>query len=128
MRLNYVGYDRACDLQPFLCNLSKKGNVGAKILLDHVKFLVDIFHVTKHKEECCMPANNPRCCFHPHLEKFKEIWGTNTESAEQSNHFLNRFKHICNRMGHFKFKLFLWFVVQTRNELTERRLKDQGKM
>lgn len=40
MRLKFVGYDRACDLHPFLSNLSKKGNVGAKILLDHVKFLV----------------------------------------------------------------------------------------
>ena len=35
MRLKFVGYDRACDLHPFLSNLSKKGNVGAKILLDH---------------------------------------------------------------------------------------------
>lgn len=94
MRLKFVGYDRACDLHPFLSNLSKKGNVGAKILLDHVKFLVDIFHVMKHKEQCCMPPNNPKCRYHPHLETFKEIRGTNTESAEQSNRFLNRFKHV----------------------------------
>ena len=39
MRLKFVGYDRACDFHPFFINLSKKGNVGAKILLNHVKFL-----------------------------------------------------------------------------------------
>ena len=128
MRLKFVGYDRACDLHPFLSNLSKKGNVGAKILLDHVKFLVDIFHVMKHKEQCCMPPNNPKCRYHPHLETFKDIRGTNTESAEQSNRFLNRFKHMCKRMAEFKFKAFMWFVIKTHNELIEERLKAKGKM
>ena len=36
MRLKFVGYDRACDFHPFLMSLSKKGNIGAKILLDNV--------------------------------------------------------------------------------------------
>ena len=128
MRLKFVSYDKACDLHPFLNNLSKKGNVGAKILLDHVKFLVDIFHVMKHKEECCMPPNNPKCRYHPHLEIFNEIRGTNTESAEQSNRFLNRFKHVCNGMAEVKFKAFMWFVIETRNELIGERLKPKGKM
>ena len=96
MRLKFVGYDRACDFHPFLINLSKKGNAGAKILLNHVKFLVDIFHVLKHKEPCCTPPENLKCRYHPHLETFREIRGTNTEPAEQSNRFLNRFKHTCN--------------------------------
>ena len=73
MRLKLEGYDRACDLHPFLRNLGKKGNVSAKILLDHVKFLVDIFHVEKHKEDCCMPPNNPKCRYHPHLETFVPV-------------------------------------------------------
>ena len=119
MRLKFVGYDRACDLHPFLSNLSKKGNVDAKIILDHVKFLVDIFHVMKHREQFCMPPNNPKCRNHPHLETFKEIRGTNTESGEQSNRFLNIFKHICKRMAEFKFKAFMWFVIETHNELIE---------
>ena len=33
-RLQYLGYDRTCDLYPFLKNLAKKGSVGAKILLE----------------------------------------------------------------------------------------------
>ena len=50
-----------------------------------------------------MPPDNPKCPYHPDLDIFKEIKGTNTESAEQSNRFLNRFKHVCNRlMAEFK--------------------------
>lgn len=121
-----MGHDRTCDFHPFLINLSGKGNVGTKILLDHVKFLVDIFHVVKHKEPCCMPPDNPKCRYHPHLETFSEIRGTNTESAEQSNRFLNRFKHMCNRMAEFKFKaVFLRFVIETSNELIEEQQQQQ---
>ncbi len=55
-RLKYLGYDRSCDLHPFLKNLVKKGSVGANILLDHVKFMVDLFHCIKHKEPTCIYA------------------------------------------------------------------------
>ena len=41
-RLKFLGYDRSCDLHPFLCNLKKKGSLGATILLEHVKFMVDL--------------------------------------------------------------------------------------
>ena len=41
-RLQYLGYDRACDLKPFLQNQSRRGSAGAKLLLEQVKFLVDI--------------------------------------------------------------------------------------
>ena len=88
MKLKFVGYDRASDFHPFLINLSKKGNDGAKILLNHVKFLIDIFHVLKHKKPCCMPPHNPKCRYRPYLETFREIRGTSTESAEQRNRFL----------------------------------------
>lgn len=67
-RLKYLGYDRSCDLHPFLKNLQKKGSVGAKILLENVKFMADIWHCEKHKEPTCMPLeNNPRCIYHPKL-------------------------------------------------------------
>ena len=128
MRLKFVGYDRACDRHPFLSNHSKKGNGGPKILSFFVKFLVDIFHVMKHKEQCCMPPNNPKFRYHPHLETFKEIRETNTESAEESNRFLNRFKHTCKRIAEFKFKALLWFVIETHDELIEERLKAKRKM
>ena len=38
--LKYLGYDRTCDLHPFLKNLMKKGSLGAKILLENVKFML----------------------------------------------------------------------------------------
>jgi len=82
--LKYCGYDRACDLHPFIEGMSKKGGVGAKIIDEHVKFLVDKFHCIKHTEPCCMPLDNPKCVYHPDLESFKDIHGTNTECAEQT--------------------------------------------
>ena len=82
-RLKYLGYDRACGLVPFLKNQAKNGSVGAKLLMENVNFLVDIFHVSKHTEDVCMPSDNPNCLYHPHLPKFEDIRGVNTESCEQ---------------------------------------------
>ena len=82
-RLKYLGYDRACGLVPYLRNQAKNGSSGAILLLEHVNFLVDIFHVSKHMEAVCMPPDNPKCEFHPHLPKFSTIKGVNTESCEQ---------------------------------------------
>lgn len=48
-KLKYCGYDRACDLHPFIERMSKDGGMGAKILNDHVKFVVDKFHCIKHR-------------------------------------------------------------------------------
>ena len=86
------------------------------------------FRIPGFRVARCMPLNNPNRRYHPHLEVFKEIRGTNTECAEQSNRFLNRFKHVCNGMTEFEFSAFLWFVIETRNELIEERLKGKGKM
>ena len=82
--IGYIGYDRACDLHPFLCNLEVKGAYFVKWLNKHVTFLVNNFHVTKHIEACCMPPDNPLCKCHPSLPHIKEIHGVNTECTEQS--------------------------------------------
>lgn len=76
-QLRYIGYDRACDLHPFIHNLSEKGAYFANWLLCHVSFLVDSFHVRNYTEACCMPPENNRCEYHPSLPKFGEIHGTN---------------------------------------------------
>ena len=55
------------------------------------------------------------------LKTFKEIKGTNIESAEQSNRFLNRLKDMHNQMTECKFK-------ETHNERMEERLKCKEKM
>ena len=59
MRLKFVGSDRVCDFHLFSTDLVRKETL-VKILLDRVKFLVDIFHVLKHRESCCMPPDNPK--------------------------------------------------------------------
>lgn len=83
-RLRYLGYDRACDFHPFLKNLAKKGSIGANILLDNMGMMVDLFHCKKHTASGCMPLDNPDCTYHPHLPKFAEVHGVNTECAEQA--------------------------------------------
>ena len=72
----YLGYDRACDLKPFLKNQAKRGSASAKLLLGRVEFLVDRFHCKKHTEPTCMPPDNPKCEYH-HL--YPEILQVNTE-------------------------------------------------
>ena len=113
--LKYCGYDRACDLHPFSEGMSKKGGVGAKIIDEHVKFLVDKFHCIKHTEPCCMPLENPKCVYHPDLESFKDIHGTNTERAEQTFNWLGRHKHVVKRMTQFKFNFYLWNMINSHN-------------
>ena len=84
-RLQYVAYDRACDLHPFLCNLERKGTYFAQFLHKHVRFFVDRFHVSKHTEPCCKPpsSDNPQCRYHPDHVEFSAIKDANTECAEQ---------------------------------------------
>ena len=92
-RLRYLGYDRTCDLHPYLKKQAVNGSAGANLLLNHVQFLVDQFHCNKHTEQCCMPLDNPNCKYNPKLPRFQEIHGANTESCEQGFFRLNMYKH-----------------------------------
>ena len=38
LRLRYLGYDRACNLKPYLEKKARQGGAGAKLLLDRVEF------------------------------------------------------------------------------------------
>ena len=121
-RLKYLGYDRSCDLHPFLVNLKKKGSVGAGILLDNIKFMVDLWHCNKHKELTCMPPDNPLCVYHPSLPSFAKVHGVNTECAEQAFKWLGRFKLITRRMTRSRYCFFLWVVIEFHNRRVTRNL------
>lgn len=125
-RLRYIGYDRACGFVPYLRNQAKNGSAGAKLLLDNVKFLVDIFHVSKHTEDVCMPPDNPNCLYHPSLPAFDEIRGVNTESCEQGFKRLNQYLLLTRKMTQFKRNVLFWFVNDRYNEDLERELKRKG--
>lgn len=122
-RLKYLGYDRACGLVPFLKNQAKNGSAGAKLLIENVQFLVDIFHVSKHTEDVCMPPDNPNCLYHPHLAKFEEIRGVNTESCEQGFRRLNQYLELTRKMTQFKRNVLFWFVNECFNSDLEAELK-----
>ena len=114
-RLKYLGYDRACGLVPFLKNHAKNGSAGAKLLMENVQFLVDIFHVSKHAEEVCMPPDDPNRLYHPHLAKFEEIRGVNTESCEQGFRRLNQYLELTRKMTQFKRNVLFWFANECFN-------------
>ena len=93
------------------------------MLLDSVQFLVDTFHVSKHTEEFCMPRENPSCLYHPHLPKFDEIRGVNTESCEQGFKRLNQYFELTRKMTQFKRNVLFWFVKECFNTDLEAELK-----
>jgi hypothetical protein len=117
-RLKYLGYDRSCDLHPFLQNLKKKGSIGASILLKNVEFMVDLWHCNKHKELTCMPPDNPSCKYHPKLQKFSAVHGVNSECAEQAFKWLGKFKLLTRRMTRSRFCFFLWKVIDLHNNMS----------
>lgn len=121
-RLRYLGYDRGCELKPFIRKLYENDVSGAGELFNSVEYLVDIFHVMKHTKVCCMPLkDNPKCEFHPKLDKFKEIHGANTESCEQAFKKLNRFKHATRMFTRYKRKLFFLIVSNDANARLEEK-------
>ena len=126
--LKYCGYDRSCDLHPFCKKLTSHGNILAQKLLDQCEFLVDIFHCNKHTEPTCFPPNNPNCVYHPHRPKFKPISKVNTECAEQVFFWLSKFKSMVRKMCRWKFRFFLYVIIENHNRLVEQRLLDSGKM
>ena len=118
--LRYLGYDRTCDLHPFLKSLARKGSHGAQIILDNVCMMVDLWHCQKHKELTCMPPDNPQCKYHPHLADFSEVHGVNTECAEQAFKWLGKFKHNCRKITRSRLCIYLWKVIDCHNTIDGR--------
>ena len=126
--LKYLGYDRACGLEPFLQNLAKKGISLSKYLLKNTKFLVDRFDVKGHTERCCLsPVDNPECRYHPDLAEFSDISEVNTECAEQAFRWLNKLRFSLRQMSRYKFNFFLYEMVNMHNKLRELHLKEDKK-
>ena len=101
VHFKYIGYDCACEFQPFLQNLTKKGNRGTEILLKYTGYLVDKFYIKNHVNPKCL-LNEPVCQFHPDLLIFSDIHGTNTECAEQCFshlHKLATLRNICQNIN-----------------------------
>ena len=104
--LQYLGYDRACGLHPFLVNLDKKNIKLASFLLKNLKFLVDRFHVKGHTTTSCVSPEDPECKYHPDLPQFAEVSKANTDCAEQAFRWLNKLKFSLRQMSRYKFNFF----------------------
>ena len=108
---------------PFSKHQAKNGSAGAKLLMENVNFLVDVFHVSKHTEDMCMPSDNPNCLYHPHLPKFEEIRGVNTECCEQGFRRLNQYFELTRKMTQYKRNVLFWIVNECFNSVLEAELK-----
>lgn len=108
-----IGYDRVCDLHPFIKRLADNGNEIAKVYAD-LLYLVDIFHVEKHVRPKCT-LGDAECEYHPHLSKFDHIKGINTEIAEQSFKEINQYKCSTRKMTYAKRLLFLKLMDHSSN-------------
>lgn len=126
--LRYLGYDRTCDLHPYLKKQAAQGSAGAKFLLQHVQFLVDTFHCNKHTEPCCMPLDNPKCKYNPRLHRFSEIHGVNTQSCEQGFVRLNMYKHVTKHLTRYKRMFFFHEMNNHFNSTREQELTKKGQM
>ena len=93
-RLRYVGYNRACQLHPYLKNQAKNGSAGAQILLGNVEFLVDKFHCGKHTSFSCMPLIT-RCANITRLFQGSRIFKAQTQLMRARVQTI-KYLQVCN--------------------------------
>lgn len=115
-RTNWSSYLTMYKCTVYICS----GNDGAKSLLE-IKYFVDRFHVKGHTTPGC-DITSDKCQYHPDLTVFEELIGVNTESAEQCFSWLGKFKHSVKYMSQYRYKMFLYFVVTSRNSLIKMKL------
>ena len=124
----FVGYDRACDLDPCIRNMLDRGALpeSCASFFAGMEFVVDRFHVTGHKEDCCVITSD-NCLYHPDLPKFDAIRETNTEICEQTFRWFNLLKANTRVMEMSHFWWFVNTLIDERNQRREEQLDRDGK-
>ena len=90
---------------------------------------MDRFHVEGHTEPCCLPPSDTdpsRGIYHPLNNDFDAIKDANTECAEQSFKWLNKYKLIVRNMNQYRFNFFLHTMINLHNEHRVQQLKENG--
>lgn len=124
----FVGYDRACDLDPCIRNMLKRGAIPQHLakFFEGIEFVVDRFHIGGHKEDCCVMTSG-KCKFHPDLPKFDDIRATNMEICEQTFRWHNLFKANTRVMEMTHYWWFVNTLIDERNFRREKQLDMEGK-
>ena len=83
------------------------------------------------REDVCLSQQGQtgckrNCQYHPHLPKFDDIKGVNTESCEQSLRRLNQYFELTRKMTQFKRNVLFWFVNECFNSDLEMELKQKN--
>ena len=102
-----INYDDACHLVKYARNhyRKKKQNSDTKYMTE-VSIVVDKFHFSNHVDKWCQEHCNPY--------KIKELDGVNTESCEQTFHWVNKFTSVKS-MNESRFFLFFIAIFDYHN-------------
>lgn len=125
-RLRYIGYDRACDLAPFITKMAQHGSKVAGTFVEELLFFVDRFHVKGHTEPCCQPTGDS-AKYHPDLPQFAPIKKANTECAEQAFKWLAKFKNMMRYMSRDRFNFFFNVIIEERNIHRQQQIAKKSK-
>jgi len=127
--IKWVCGDRACGFCPFLEKRAAAGNDVIKRYLKVIKgFPLDKFHAKGHKQPQCLDHGDA-AKFHPSLQRFSALKGTNWEAAEQSFRSLNEFSGSLNYMTYGKRIVLITVINDEFNAIREDQLNviDSGK-
>ena len=109
---NYLIYDDACRLRRFIENRNSNlpcNNRIAKITPDKIRYVVDKMHIKGHSEQWCLENCHPKL--------FPELDNVNTVVCEQTNFFVDNYKHILKYMNFLRFNFFLYIVLNEFNNI-----------
>ncbi|CAF1466865.1 unnamed protein product, partial [Didymodactylos carnosus] len=104
-----IFYDDACHLVKFICNHYRKeiNETAAMTLLWNKRFLIDKFHYHNHVD--------PWCRRYLDYRQFPETEILNSQSCEQTNSWLGRYKYIVSEMNYSKANSFLLIIFHYYN-------------
>ena len=123
--LKIVACDVSCGLEPFIRERSKKNEVFNNYS-SKIDFVLDKFHAEGHRKPECMVG--PAGKYHPDLDKFRKIKGSNLEACEYSFQAINKHKSTTNYMTAARRLVFFLIFQDEQNYRYEKELEEKGKL
>jgi len=115
---SYLIFDLGCKMRTYLKNNLNQDFSERCNSLSQKHWVVDRFHFAKHikSDVDCQTFCDPN--------KFTDLQDVNTETCEQINSWLSRFKHTTKYMNYPRFIFF--FLIFLMTEITLYLLKNFG--
>ena len=123
--LKIIACDVACGLAPFIEERSGNNEVFRNYA-EKLLFVLDKFHANVHKKPAC--GKGPEGKYHPDLEKFRSIRGSNLEACENSFRAINKHKSTTNFMTAARRLVFFLVFQDEVNFRFEKKLETKGQL